>query len=106
MWAGDSPYEVVLWLPYVSCYGTKSMYFCDATRDANVQDRLAELRQQTSEDLYDLIKADAPFVEMHACSVLTAALERAAVQLVLPVGLDVRDERWKKRHGGPMPHRW
>ena len=64
VWAGDSPYEVVLWVPYVSCYGTKSMYFCDATRDANVQDRLGELRQQTSEDLYDLIKADAPFVDV------------------------------------------
>lgn len=24
---GDSPYEVVLWLPLVDCYGTKSMFF-------------------------------------------------------------------------------
>ena len=29
VWSGDSPYEVVLWVPYVSCYRTKSMYFCD-----------------------------------------------------------------------------
>lgn len=24
---GDSPYEVVLWVPLVDCYGTKSMFF-------------------------------------------------------------------------------
>ncbi len=26
VWNGDSPYEVVLWLPYVNTYKTKSMY--------------------------------------------------------------------------------
>lgn len=25
-WSGDSPYEVVVWLPLVNCYGTKAMY--------------------------------------------------------------------------------
>ncbi len=25
-WSGDSPYEVVVWLPLVDCYKTKSMY--------------------------------------------------------------------------------
>ena len=26
VWSGDSPFEVVVWLPLVDCYGTKSMY--------------------------------------------------------------------------------
>lgn len=26
VWSGDSPYEVVLWLPLVDCFDTKSMY--------------------------------------------------------------------------------
>lgn len=26
-WQGDSPYEVVLWVPLVDCYETKSMFF-------------------------------------------------------------------------------
>ena len=26
VWSGDSPFEVVLWIPLVDCYGTKSMY--------------------------------------------------------------------------------
>jgi len=25
-WSGDSPFEVVVWLPLVDCYNTKSMY--------------------------------------------------------------------------------
>ena len=25
-WSGDSPYEIVVWLPIVDCYKTKSMY--------------------------------------------------------------------------------
>ena len=25
-WSGDSPFEVVVWLPLVKCYNTKSMY--------------------------------------------------------------------------------
>jgi sporadic carbohydrate cluster 2OG-Fe(II) oxygenase len=26
VWSGDSPYEVVAWIPLVNCYGTKTMY--------------------------------------------------------------------------------
>lgn len=26
VWSGDSPYEIVVWLPLVDCYRTKSMY--------------------------------------------------------------------------------
>ena len=25
-WSGDSPFEVVVWVPLVNCYKTKSMY--------------------------------------------------------------------------------
>src|SRR5262245_39269805 len=64
VWAGDSPYEVVLWVPYVDCARTKSMYFCDAARDAEVQSRLADLRGGTVEDLYKLIEPDVEFVDI------------------------------------------
>jgi sporadic carbohydrate cluster 2OG-Fe(II) oxygenase len=64
VWAGDSPYEVVLWVPYVDCARTKSMYFCDAARDADVQSRLADLRRASAEDLYKLIEPDVEFVDI------------------------------------------
>ena len=28
-WSGDSAYEVVVWIPLVDCYDTKSMYILD-----------------------------------------------------------------------------
>jgi sporadic carbohydrate cluster 2OG-Fe(II) oxygenase len=31
-WSGVSPYEIVVWLPLVDCYKTKSMYFYDITK--------------------------------------------------------------------------
>ena len=31
-WSGDSPYEVVVWLPIVNCYGTKAMYLLPPKR--------------------------------------------------------------------------
>src|SRR5215831_9075172 len=64
VWAGDSPYEVVLWVPYVDCARTKSMYFCDAARDADVQSRLADLRGGTVEDLYALIEPHVEFLDV------------------------------------------
>ena len=64
VWAGDSPYEVVLWVPYVDCARTKSMYFCDARRDAEVQARLADLRGGTVEDLYRLIEPHVEFLDV------------------------------------------
>jgi sporadic carbohydrate cluster 2OG-Fe(II) oxygenase len=64
VWSGDSPYEVVLWVPYVSCYKTKSMYFCNAEADERVQSKLAELKDKTADDLYNHIAADAPFMDV------------------------------------------
>ena len=64
VWSGDSPYEVVLWVPYVDCFGTKAMYFCDATVDGRVQPNLKDFRGQSAEDIYQAIAKDAPFIEV------------------------------------------
>ncbi len=64
VWSGDSPYEVVLWVPYVSCSGTKSMYFCEAATDGKVQPSLSDFQGKNSEDLYKAIAKDAPFIDV------------------------------------------
>lgn len=64
VWSGDSPYEVVLWVPYVDCYRTKAMYFCDASVDGQIQPKLSEMQGKSSEDLYHLIEKDAPFIDV------------------------------------------
>lgn len=68
VWSGDSPYEVVLWIPYADCYGTKAMYFTDAGIDARVQPRLAE--HSTAEALYQAVANDSPFIELSYGEVL------------------------------------
>ncbi|ARJ66514.1 hypothetical protein WV31_12970 [Magnetospirillum sp. ME-1] len=42
VWSGDSPFEVVVWLPLVDCFGTKTMYLCPPAFDRPLQARLAE----------------------------------------------------------------
>ena len=32
VWSGDSPYEVVIWIPLVNCYKTKSMYILKSSK--------------------------------------------------------------------------
>ncbi len=70
VWSGDSPYEVVLWVPYVNCYGTKAMYYCDAKVDEKVQGNLEKFQNKSSEDLYNAIAKDAPFIETNYGEVL------------------------------------
>ena len=51
-WSGDSPYEVVAWLPLVHCYGTKAMYLLpprhaaafDARQEVSAPKALARYR--------------------------------------------------------------
>ena len=31
-WSGDSPFEIVVWLPFVDCFNTKSMYILPPKR--------------------------------------------------------------------------
>jgi len=39
---GNSPYELVVWVPLVNCFGTKTMYILDITHSEKALDRLAE----------------------------------------------------------------
>ena len=41
-WSEDSPYEVVLWIPLVDCFRTKSMFLASPEVDARWRDRLPE----------------------------------------------------------------
>lgn len=62
VWSGDSPYEVVVWTPYVDCYKTKGMYFTNADVDAKVQPTLANFKN--AEALYQHVAKDAPFMDI------------------------------------------
>ncbi len=68
VWSGDSPYEVVLWVPYSDCYGTKAMYYTHADTDASVQPMLSQ--HKTAEDLYQAVAKESPFMELSYGEVL------------------------------------
>lgn len=61
-WSGDSPYEVVLWVPLVDCYGTKSMYFCNKAKSEEIHKNIS--RYNNSEDIYKAIENDIEFMDV------------------------------------------
>lgn len=60
-WSGDSPYEVVLWVPFVNCFGTKSMFFCHPEADRRIQPEIG--KYENSEALYKAIEHYTNFIE-------------------------------------------
>lgn len=70
VWAGDSPFEVVMWVPLVNCYATKSMYFTKADVDEKIQASFRQFKDKSSEDLYQVIKNDVTFLNVPYGSIL------------------------------------
>ncbi len=64
VWDGDSPFEVVLWLPLVDCHRTKAMYLLAPGKDRAMQARLADFRDQSAEDIYRAVERDVEFIEI------------------------------------------
>jgi len=64
VWGGDSPYEVVVWLPLVDCYRTKSMYLMSLNKDRQFQKNLAKFKNATAEDIFESIRDDVAFIDV------------------------------------------
>ena len=48
VWSGDSPYEVVVWLPLVDCYQTKSMFLLPPEVEQDMRKRFSDYARQLS----------------------------------------------------------
>lgn len=64
VWSGDSPYEVVMWLPLVDCFGTKAMYLMPPEKDREIQSHFKKFDGKTTEDLFQAIKPFVRFIEI------------------------------------------
>ncbi len=64
VWDGDSPFEVVAWLPLVNCFKTKSMYLMDLEKDRKAQEKLGEYKNESIEAFYDAFAADFEFIDI------------------------------------------
>ena len=58
VWDGDSPYEVVLWVPLVDVAGSKSMFLLPPAANARHQANFRRFAGATVEDLYQAIAPD------------------------------------------------
>jgi len=55
-WSGDSPFEVVIWLPLVNVYKTKSMYILPANQYSFFEKKILKYKNKSSSFLFDKIK--------------------------------------------------
>jgi sporadic carbohydrate cluster 2OG-Fe(II) oxygenase len=69
-WSGDSPFEVVVWLPLVDCYRTKAMYLLPPDKSLELGRQFAERAGDSSEALYQAIKDDVRWLEVRYGEVL------------------------------------
>ncbi len=64
VWSGDSPFEVVLWVPLVDCFATKSMFIMPMSIDREIQSRLSNFQGLSSENLFSEFASDATFLDI------------------------------------------
>jgi len=69
-WSGDSPYEVVVWLPLVDCYRTKAMYLLPPASAAAFDANFSKLAGKSSESIFSAIKDQIKWLEIRSGQVL------------------------------------
>ncbi|MBL94265.1 MAG: hypothetical protein CMF70_03075 [Magnetovibrio sp.] len=71
VWSGDSPYEIVLWVPLVDCHNTKSMYLMPPGPDRKAQGNMGQdFKGASEEDLFETIKNDVEWMNVPFGNVL------------------------------------
>ena len=63
-WSGDSPFEVVVWIPLVNCYKTKSMYILPPDENDKLNKNFTSMAGAHSEDLYQSIKDKVDWINI------------------------------------------
>ena len=70
VWSGDSPYEVVVWLPLVDCYQTKAMYLLSPSKNQDLEKNFYKASSGSSENLFKKIEDDVLWIEINAGELL------------------------------------
>jgi len=69
-WSGDSPFEVVVWLPLVDCYRTKAMYILPPMPASQLSQNFIQLAGNSSEELYQSIDSEVSWLDIRYGEVL------------------------------------
>lgn len=69
-WQGDSPFEIVVWLPLVDCFNTKSMYLTHPSATESINTLLFSNPQLDNGTLYDYLRPNVKFINIKYGEVL------------------------------------
>ena len=64
VWSGDSPFEVVAWLPLVDCYGTKSMFILPPENSQELSAEFSQHARKSSEELFQYIEPYVSWIQI------------------------------------------
>ncbi len=70
VWSEDSAFEIVLWIPLVDVFRTKSMFLLPLDRDVLWRERVAEYRERGVEALYQAVEPDLKWLNIPYGNVL------------------------------------
>lgn len=64
VWDGDSPFEVVAWLPLVDCHRTKSMFLLPPAKGARIEAEFGGFQGKSEHDIFAAIEPDLQWLEV------------------------------------------
>ena len=64
VWSGDSPFEVVAWMPLVDCYNTSSMFILPQQTYHKLHLFLNETKSSNPAKIYQYLEKDLVFLDM------------------------------------------
>jgi len=70
VWSGDSPFEVVLWVPLVGCHDTKSMFLLPPKDTRELHNRFSEFENKSNEDIFKAFEDRLQWIEIEYGEVL------------------------------------
>lgn len=70
VWSGDSPFEIVVWLPLVKCFKTKSMFLLPPKHYKQFEKKFKALFKKDSEKIFQEIKNKLEWINIKSGEVL------------------------------------
>ncbi len=70
VWNGDSPFELVMWIPMVDCYKSKSMFILPLEEEKKISKKIKSFKTKSSEELYNIIKGNIKWLDIRYGEVL------------------------------------
>jgi len=70
VWSGDSPFEVVVWIPLVDCYNSKAMYILPPTEYKKIEKNFSKYSGNSSYDFFNKIKKKLKWIKINYGQIL------------------------------------